>query len=50
MCPDKVADCYTREIRALADRHGVKERQPIPPAMQADIEAMHDRRRRNLPA
>lgn len=45
MCPAKVADCYMREIRALAERHGVEDRQPITPAMQADIDAMHQRRR-----
>lgn len=45
MCPAKVADCYTREMRAIADRHGVGWRQPITPDMQADIDAMHQRRR-----
>jgi hypothetical protein len=44
-CPEKVAGCYNREIRAIADRHGVREREPVTPAMQADIDAMHDRRR-----
>ncbi len=50
MCPAKVANCYTREIRAIAERHGVRERDPITPAMQADIQAMHERRRRERAA
>jgi len=48
LCPEKVHGCYVREIRAIAERHGVQERQQITAAMQADIDAMHARRRQEL--
>lgn len=50
LCPAKVANCYSREIHAIAKHHGVRERDPITPAMQADIKAMHERRRRERAA
>ena len=48
-CPGKIADCYSREIRAIGERHGTPGGE-IPDAMRADIAKMDVRRRKALGA